>query len=325
MRWGWFLLAGAIFAPGGFAQSKAPGIIVSAGYSPPTPLKVSPGQVITLFVHSPETQPLQAVSATSIPLPTSLNGYSVAMEQTYTSAPIAVPLFSVYPLDNCIGLVPSVCSDLTAITIQVPWELVANRDRSGRPENFAVLKVTYQGTSGESFAVQPETDTIHVINSCDTTMPPGVQQAEDRAIPCSPLVTHIDGKLVTAANPATAGETLTLYAFGLGSTGTAIKSGDASLVPVPLVDLVVNYQVGVNLQPTRPTSLAQRPSDAPAPIYAGLMPGQVGLYQVLVTIPRLPETTPFCTAASIASNFTVSIGRTRSYDGAGICVQTGGQ
>ncbi len=301
---------------------RAPGRILGAGYSVPPPLKVAPGQVITLFVHSPNgIQPERGFTADRIPLPVSINGFAVKLEQTFGPT-VEVPLFAVYPVDDCVGLNPSVCTDLTAITLQIPWELVNNRSQGGgRPENFALLRVSYQGVAGDAFPIQPESDSIHIINSCDSTMPPGFERIGDFAGGCRPLVTHLDGRLVTAANPAAAGETLVMYAFGLGHTGASVRSGDTARAPIGLTDVALQFNSGVNLAPVRPAALPPPAGNAPIPVFAGLTPSQVGLYQIAFTVPALAAGTPACTASTIASNFTVSVGRAQSFDGAGICIQ----
>jgi hypothetical protein len=67
------------------------------------------------------------------------------------------------------------------------------------------------------------------------------------ATPSGPAVTHLDGKLVSSANPATAGELLTLYATDLGPTtpfveiGQAFPPGSAYPVNAP-VEVKINGQ-----------------------------------------------------------------------------------
>ncbi len=176
---------------------RAPGRILGAGYSVPPPLKVAPGQVITLFVHSPNgIQPERGFTADAVPLPTSINGFAVKLEQSLGPTNVEVPLFAVYPVDDCVGLNPSVCTDLTAITLQIPWELVNNRSGGGRPENFATLRVSYQGTAGDAFPVQPESDSIHIIISCDSTMPPGFVRPADLTGGCHSDITRTGGSVV---------------------------------------------------------------------------------------------------------------------------------
>jgi uncharacterized protein (TIGR03437 family) len=291
--------------------------VLSAGYSLPGPLRASPGQVITLYVHAtPGTGLDRRLAAGELPLPLALGGYSVTLEQTLYPDPLAVPIFAVEPVASCYGTGPTVCVEMTAVTIHVPWELVPNRPRSARPENFGILTVSYQGTKGEAVALQPEVDNIHVINSCDYPAPPGIERPEQASGPCRPLVTHLDGRLVTPVNPATGGETLLLYAFGLGKAEGDLRTGDAVHEAAPFTDIAVGFQNGVNLDPNRPSASTEQ-----EPVTGNLIDGQVGLYRIAVTIPAVPAGTRECTASTIESNLTVSIGRQQSYSGAGICVK----
>lgn len=211
------------------AQESVPGPVMSAGYSAPRPLRVSPGQVLTLFLRAETNRPIPAAAARELPLPVTLNGYSAALRQTFSPAPIALPLFAVYPVNDCYGLVPSACTSLTAITVQIPWELTPNIPGTRRPENFAVLTISYQGTAGEAIPLQADTDSIHVLNSCDSIK--GVAGIEETAGLCRPLVVHRDGRIVTPANPAVGGETLTMYAYGLGVWDGVVGTGAAARSP----------------------------------------------------------------------------------------------
>lgn len=76
------------------------------------------------------------------------------------------------------------------------------------------------------------------------------------------------------SHPAHVGDTLTIYAIGLGTTQTPVATGAAATAADPLVstptvyfgDFIVNFTA--------------------APLYAGFSPGSVGLYQVNATIPE---------------------------------------
>lgn len=89
--------------------------------------------------------------------------------------------------------------------------------------------------------------------------------------PSGPAVVHGDGKLVSSANPAQAGEILTLYATGLGPTTPAVSSGQPfptgalSTANAP-IDVVVNGQ-------------------SSGVLYAGGYPGSVNGYQVNFRLP----------------------------------------
>jgi uncharacterized protein (TIGR03437 family) len=307
-----------LWAPALHAQQQSPAV-VSAGYSAPESLSAAPGQVITLFLRGEPGARIHA-AATSLPLPVSLAGYSVHLHQTYSQDPIPAPLFAVYTVDRCFGLAATTCSTLTALTIQIPYELSPNIPRSGRPTNFAALTVSHRGVSGEPFPLDPVSDSIHVLNSCDTTFPPGFERPTDLAGPCKPVVAHLDGTVVTPSRPAAAGETLVLYAFGLGASGGTVRNGEGVRSPIPLTDVSIGFQVGVNLSPVRPSAPPPPAGNSPLPVFAGLTPGQVGLYQIAFVVPPLPASAEECTASRISSNFTVTISRQASFDGAGICV-----
>jgi uncharacterized protein (TIGR03437 family) len=84
-----------------------------------------------------------------------------------------------------------------------------------------------------------------------------------------------------ATHPAKPGDTLTLWAIGLGATSPYVATGQPAPGAEPLARLtsppVVTFGGGIG-------------SPAAIPSYAGLAPGLAGLYQVNVTIPdSLPK------------------------------------
>lgn len=95
-------------------------------------------------------------------------------------------------------------------------------------------------------------------------------------------ITNTDGSLPlpTGAipgyptHPAKAGDTLTIYAIGLGATSPAATTGVAAPFAPVTVKPSVNFGGGIAGIPATPS-------------YAGLSPGSVGLYQVNVAIPPL--------------------------------------
>jgi uncharacterized protein (TIGR03437 family) len=77
--------------------------------------------------------------------------------------------------------------------------------------------------------------------------------------------------LSNAANPATAGDPVVIYAIGLGAVSPSVNAGDASpSSPPSTIPGTVTVQIG-----GVPAKLA----------FAGLTPTAVGLYQVNVTVP----------------------------------------
>jgi len=88
------------------------------------------------------------------------------------------------------------------------------------------------------------------------------------------LATHADGSLITSAAPARPGETIIIYAIGLGSTVPAqndgiIPSRSAKLANFASLNVLLN---GTAVDP----SLIQ---------YAGITPGCAGLYQINLLLP----------------------------------------
>ena len=139
------------------------------------------------------------------------------------------------------------------------------------------------------------------------------------------MITHADGTLVSASNPATVGEEIVLYALGLGATNPAVPTGQAtpSAAPAAFVS-EVNIDNQANAAPSKgiPLSLtacSTTPTCPFTPVFAGLSPGSVGLYQVNFVIPSALQPM-FACGPGIASNLTLTIVGLTSFDGAGICV-----
>ena len=341
--------------------------LTGSGYASPTLIRVSPGQVTTLFVSGLNTVLTKPQRATSLPLPNSLAGISVTINQSSLQQSVAVPLLAVEQLNTCgiappapppsppstPSTVPPECL-LTAITLQIPYELTPLPTGAGDSAKASTTEivVTANGVASRAFSVLTITDTLHVLNTCDTFPP----KADGSPITvnggCSSVVTHADGTLVTAVAPGKAGEVLVIYAFGLGQTTPAVKTGSATPTPAPVLDpasrlgsrtLELQYDFRPNAEPSRPFNvltgvISTTPPTAPvvllAPVFVGLTPGQVGLYQINVQLPSafpaavVPcPTFAVCTGNvafcpfPIQSNLTIDIGGVSSFDGAAICVQ----
>jgi uncharacterized protein (TIGR03437 family) len=86
------------------------------------------------------------------------------------------------------------------------------------------------------------------------------------------IVVHPDGKLVEAGNPTCAGQTVVIYAVGLGPVQPTVDAADmAPSDPLARAAATVSVRVG---------------KQAAAIDYAGLTPGFAGLYQVNARIPE---------------------------------------
>ena len=68
----------AVF-PTVWAQSHS--LIVGGGYTPPVPIVIAPGALTTHFFQNIGTQPNSTITASALPLPVKLAGFSVALKQ----------------------------------------------------------------------------------------------------------------------------------------------------------------------------------------------------------------------------------------------------
>ena len=108
----------------GWQQKSAS--VVGGGYEAPTPIKVSPGQIITFFVHGIAMQLTDPVAANSTPLPTSLAGISATFLQNFPSVP--VPILRLEPLATCFDTTRPGCAQrYVAVTVQIPYDICGFR------------------------------------------------------------------------------------------------------------------------------------------------------------------------------------------------------
>ena len=87
------------------------------------------------------------------------------------------------------------------------------------------------------------------------------------------LATHLDGSKVTANAPASGGEVVVLYGSGLGPT---VPAAIPNQLPTSLAVVAAgDFQVQLNGVAVDPTRI----------VYAGVVPGYAGLYQVNLWLP----------------------------------------
>jgi uncharacterized protein (TIGR03437 family) len=274
--------------------------------------------VVTLSVTGLKTRIPTPQAASTVPLPPTLDGISVTLNQG--TASYAAPIFRIQQTSVCAAATNSSpdCF-ITSITIQVPFEIVAQ----GFPVVPLSATVSENGgsTLSQSFSLTPQIDAIHVATSCDSIQ--GAAPVADQI--CTPMVTHADGSQVSVNSPASAGETVEIYAVGLGVTQPSVPTGRASPSPAAMPNnsnLMIGFNYLPNALPTIPnphqtsTSPAQGPGPQP---FAWLTPGFVGLYQLNVAIPAPPAGLLPC-LNKIYSNLTINIEGAASLDGAQICV-----
>jgi uncharacterized protein (TIGR03437 family) len=157
---------------------------------------------------------------------------------------------------------------------------------------------------------------------------------------CNSMVSHGDGTLVTALSPAKSGEEVVIYGFGLGGTVPDVETGAATPATASTV-AVRNFMVQFDFYPNAAPSVPYispgtgRPTFID-PAFAGLTPGQVGLYQINVILRASPASLSPCSTYDggnpsavvnllnvLGSNLTINIIGYSSFDGAAICMQPG--
>jgi hypothetical protein len=306
------------------ASYAATGNVVAAGYQLPTTITAAPGQLLTILVQG-ITAPQQRLSAGTGQWPSTLAGVTATLTaQTSTGIrTLAVPIGSVYPFSNCApGAGPS-CGTLVGLTIQVPFEMLGPlpSQKLTPPVAAAVLTVSDQDGHSATISVGPISDQIHVVRSLDSIA--GGQGGGN------PAVTHADGSPVSVSSPAEPGETLVMYAVGLGDTNPSPASGapsPASPLAKTQQQFGLNYDFEANVSPSPGVqgNSAVGSVPTPGPVFVGLTPGLVGLYQINFYVSSPPAGTLSC-GGPVASNLTVTLVGAASFDGAGICVDLSGR
>ncbi|HXJ43933.1 MAG TPA: hypothetical protein VNH18_31900, partial [Bryobacteraceae bacterium] len=149
------------------AASAQNGAVVGAGYHAFAPVPVAPGQVVTVFVTGIGNV-TQKYSAGSLPLPATLGGISATLTE---SGPIAVPILAVFPFSACRNnIAPQPCGTITAVTLQIPFELQPNIPGRLAPPSLAFLTISDQVGHSASMELNPVLDQIHVVGSVDTIL-----------------------------------------------------------------------------------------------------------------------------------------------------------
>jgi len=185
------------------------------------------------------------VAASSLPLGTSLGGVRVLVNG------VAAPVFY---------------ASYGQVNFLIPFDVSTAAD--------AVISVERAGQAGNGVTVPVAARAPRVLRLGIGNYAIAVNSDGSFPIPTTPGLN---------AHPAKTGDTLVIYAIGLGQTTPAVQNGVAApsspLATVPNVTVVLGGQTfdrGVQV----------------TPIFAGLTPGFVGLYQINVTIPASVPSDP---------------------------------
>ena len=297
------------------AQATYP-IVGGAGYRGPALTFVAPCQLLTIYTNIDSSS--NSATAGSLPLPLTLAGISAqvgVLASNFSVLTYDAPILEVFQAVVAYSLNTGALVQFTepAATIQIPCEI---------PFPAGGVNLLLSGASnpgrGAALRLFANPDAIHIIRSGDSLE----LKASAGFLPNDlPSVLHADGSAVTSKNPSHPGETVSVWAVGLGlpSSGT-VKTGEANPSPALTTTVNVDFDFRSNAGPSMPSATDTGGSRVPArKVTAYFAPGFVGLYQINVTIPAPPVPLEPC-GGVYQSNLTINIGGSASFDGAGICV-----
>jgi hypothetical protein len=302
--------------------------LVEVGYSAPSTPEVAPGQVVTLFFRGVKPLAdgrLRAARAAGVPLPDTLAGLSAKLWQD--GRYLAMPLFEVRQ-DNECAQEPAASPEclLTSMRVQIPYELnlitaAGGAGGQSHPAPAQEFVLEEDGRAGRRFPLRPAPDNAHVVTSCDIARDSG----PDRA--CNRQAYHADGRAADAQAPARRGESVVVYAYGLGPTDPAAETGKAApadaripesgrrRVWVNLLDSPINASASL---PRAYHPQASQRTAIPTE-FTGLTPGAAGLYQLNVRIPESFRPALAC-GGEVLSNAILLVTTDKGTEAAPLCV-----
>ena len=292
----------ALLASPVWSQGPRP---AQAGYSTVEPLELAPAQVVLI-----STQGIARRSGpVSVPrAETELDGLRASIRVPGLT-PIPVDLLGIKQT-GCGDNAPSNCDPLTGVTVVMPFVAPSMGTR-------AELVFNDRGSDLRPIPFRVVPDRIHIVSTCDEVAVSVGRDSPTSA--CGPVVRRAaDGRLITPSSPARQGETIVVWAYGLGLPGRPIETEFGRLTPVlnlPSVHFFFGTQDAM--------VLPMRPGTPPA--FAAAFP-PFPLYQVNITIPSLPPgrgegsgLRP-CDGRSVTSNLTIMLTGFSSMDTVQLCV-----
>lgn len=308
------VLAAVIGAAQSGSADSSNGIVLAAGgyQVPGLSLAVAPGQITVLHVHGITTQfPTSNITGVPTPsgLPHVLNGITVDLIQGKDGSTISLELRAAYQV-NCL----QPCSQITGITLQIPFEL--ETDYLARNDPPPTLRISENGKVTGAVLLKPVTDNVHVINTCDDSQ---IFISAAYSVPQSICASDVmgAGTLNSLYNLAHGGDELAMWLYGMGAVTP--QGPNCCNSPDQLSQPVQTFQLNFDYRPNAPASPAVAGFGiTSAPLFA--TGGTGGLYQVNFGVPPVPTGLPACDGMRIKSNLTVTVTGPNSYDAAQICV-----
>ena len=170
-------------------------------------------------------------------------------EQLSLSTPASAAGF---PLPTGLGGATVLVNDVLAPLFYTSFGQIAFQMPYGMPAGMALVRVERDGQVGNTVTVYVASVAAQIL-----------------------VVTDTSYQLRDASHPTKAGETLILWAIGLGATNPLVEAGAAA----PL------YPPAVSVNPPQVVFSGTNTSALVTPAFVGLSGGSAGLYQVIVTVP----------------------------------------
>jgi uncharacterized protein (TIGR03437 family) len=241
--------------------------------------RIARGQIVTLWVRGLNVPP--AVSK-SDPLARELNGVYVLLEDGANNYSQKLPLLRI-GTGECSGT----CQD-TNIVAQIPYDMPGVTPERVPYPTLTVYKNGKPGFRQDAFY----TDAVpRILSTCMAALREDWPQ-NIGGQPCPPLVTRQDGSLVSFENRFIPGETITVYASGLGLTNPRVEAGTA--VKQPTSTRINQYsrsylvRVCYNCDYSPEGAIYSQIGPWFEPEYVGLAIGSAGIYQINIKTPLPP-------------------------------------
>src|SRR5713226_2598823 len=198
------LLVGLLFGIPAIAQTGP--AISTTGYRDPSLIELAPGQILTLFLNGVKSTP-EGI-ATSLPLPTSLDGMSVTLIDLHAD-PRPVPLLRVTTIDNgCPQNRQSDVCRIVALTIQAPYGIEGGSIGPGI-SGINQLVVSENGVPGPRYGFFSRLSQIHIDRG---SFPLGYESTFSNEDHSGSFILHANFRKITATDPAQPGETAVVLA-----------------------------------------------------------------------------------------------------------------
>jgi hypothetical protein len=143
------------------------GPLAAGGYTADVSLRVSPGQVISLFGWGLGPFSGYAEANPSATPATKLAGFSVKLRHPPSRIETPLPILRVWPSPLCLEDRGNECAKFAVITTQLPFDMGVNIPGSMLPSLPGLLSVSRDGGGTQTIPIYPVPDRVQVASGCD--------------------------------------------------------------------------------------------------------------------------------------------------------------